>query len=196
MLDFDNIDGWAPKFIAALGQLVPESVAPKLRSHKPDLVEDARDLLFNWTGRDGAIEITLALIRSEEIAGYHGSRLTGAEADSIRSNGLRTLNREDRRCRLTRALSSHAKWPEVACHLEGVIQDGGRGGAAGRREGQVHLTLSRAGLLDEFLKGWSYRLAYPEFQSATLMVGCGMVFHSPLPSACIVDIDTLQEQEG
>lgn len=48
-------------------------------------------------------------------------------------------------------------------------------------------------LVKEFLEAWSYRLAYPGFQSRTLKVDCGMVFHSTIPACWIVDIDTLIE---
>lgn len=264
MLDFDNIDDWAPKFATTLGCHVPALIATKLRGEKPKYVEDARDLLFASTDRDAVIDVTLSLIRSEVIAGYHGSRLTDAEVDSIRSSGLIPLKVKDRRHRLTRALSPHPKWPEVTHKLDAVIQAHGRGNSAGHREGQVHLTLSRAGLtqgfnhylthgaecdqhmaqdllgqegtellsrdgeprvirvavpgssaldaahpyfsvndlrargdvpnlVDEFLKAWSYRLANPKFQSATLNADCGMVFHSAVSSAWIVDIETLAE---
>ncbi len=150
MLDFDNIDHWSPTFATGLGQFVQESVYTELRFQKPEFVEDARDLLLNKAGRDAVIDATLKLIRFEDIAGYHGSRLTDEEVVSIRSNGLRPLKAEDRRFRLTRALSQHAKWPEVAHRLEEVIQAHGRGGSAGRREDQVHLTLSRVGLTRRF----------------------------------------------
>ena len=46
-------------------------------------------------------------------------------------------------------------------------------------------------LVSDFLKAWSYGLAYPDFDCGTLEVGCGMVFHSIVPSDWIVDIDTL-----
>lgn len=248
MLDFDNIGDWAPKFATSLVRHVPDWIATKLRVKKPKYVEDARDLLFAWADRDAVIDEALQLVCSDEIAGYHGSRLTDAEVDLIRSRGLIPLKAEDRRHRLARALSPHPKWPKVAYQLDDVIQAHGRGGSAGCREDQVHLTLSRVGLtkgfnhylthgaefdqhvahallgqegtellsrdgeprvirvavpgsialdaahpyfsvsdlrargevpnlINEFLKAWSYRLAYPEFQPATLQVDCGMIFH-------------------
>ncbi len=264
MLDFDNINVWAPKVASELGCLVPGSIATELRAEQPKYVEDARDLLFASTNRDAVIDATLNLIRSEGIAGYHGSRLTDEEVDSIRYSGLLPLKVEHRRHRLTRALSRHPKWPEVAHELDAVIQAHGPGGRAGQREDQVHLTLSRAGLTTDFnhylthgaecdqhmahallgqegtallsrdgqpriiqvavpgssaleaahprfsisdlrargeipnlakhfIEAWSYRLAFPEFQSADLKVDCGMVFHSAVPAAWIVHIDTLAD---
>ena len=46
-------------------------------------------------------------------------------------------------------------------------------------------------LVDEFLKVWSYTLVYPNFQCGTLEVDCGMVFYSRVPSAWIMDIETV-----
>ena len=96
------------------------------------------------------INAALSWIRSQIVAGYHGSRLTDVEVVSIKASGLIPLKGEDRRCRLTRALLPHPRWREVADKLDAAIQANGRGAAAGRREGQVHLTLSRAGLTRGF----------------------------------------------
>lgn len=143
--------------------------------------------------------------------------------------------------------------------LDPTIQDYGQANRAGRREGQVHLTLSRTSLTQDFnhyliygsefdqnvarkllgtdgmellriygeprifqvavpgdnaldaanhnfldrgdvsnlvryfIKSWVCRLVYPSFQSQTLKVDCGMVFHQTIPAAWITDIDTLNE---
>jgi hypothetical protein len=150
MLDFDNIDDWAPEFAAALGGHVSGSVEATLLAKAPKFIEDARNLLFTLTDRDAVIDAALNLIRSEGIATYHGSRLTEAEITSIRSSGLIPLKAKDRRHRLRRALSLHPKWFEVADQLDAVTQAHGQGNCAGGREDQVHLTLSRAGLTGDF----------------------------------------------
>jgi len=150
IIDFDDVDDWAPKLAAELSPHVPGSVGPKLAAAAPEYIEDTRDLLFDLTGRDAIIDVTLNWIRSTKIVGYHGSRLTDAEIASVRADGLVPLKAEERRHRLVRALSQHPKWHGVADQLDAAIQAHGRGGAAGRREGQVHLTLSKAGLTDGF----------------------------------------------
>lgn len=264
MIDFDDIDDWAPKLAAALSPHVPDSIGPKLAAAALEFVEDARDLLFDLAGRDAVIDAALDWIRSTKIVGYHGSRLTDEEIASVRSSGLIPLKAEARRLRLIRALSSHSRWHEVLNQLDAVIQAHGRGSAVGNRENQVHLTLSGAGLINsfnhylthgaefdqhaayallgqegkdllardgkptlirvavpgpvaldaahpffsiddirdrgdvpnivnEFLEAWSYRLAYPEFQSRTLEVDCGMLFRSTVPAAWIIGFDTLAE---
>lgn len=156
MIDFDDIEDWAPKITTALSQHVPDSVAQELAATAPEFVEDARDLLFELTGRDTVIDATLAWIRSREIVGYHGTRLTDEEVASVRANGLVPLKAEARRPRLERALSLHPRWHEVSDQLDAAIQAHGRGGVAGNREGQVHLTLSKAGLT----KGFNHYLTH------------------------------------
>ncbi len=116
----------------------------------PEYIEDARDLLFNLADRDAIIDATLEWIRSSTVAGYHGTRLTHAEVDSVRAKGLLPLKAEARRDRLVRALSSHPRWRQVADRLDELIQAHGQGARAGRREDQVHLTLSRSGLMSGF----------------------------------------------
>ena len=150
MIDFDDIDNWGPNLAAALTPYVPNSVGQKLAAAAPHYVEDARDLLFDLTIRDAVIDATLAWIRSKKIAGYHGSCLADIEVASIRANGLIPLQAEARRHRLIRALSVHPEWSRVANKLDAAIQSHGHGNTAGHREGQVHLTLSKAGLTGGF----------------------------------------------
>jgi hypothetical protein len=262
MIDFDDIDSWAPDLAAALSEHVPDSVAPELAAVAPEFVEDARDLLFELTDRDAVIDATLAWIRSTKIIGYHGTRLTDEEIASVRADGLIPLKAEARRPRIIRALSPHPKWREAVDRLDAVIHAHGPGGIGGCREDQVHLTLSKAGLIsgfnhylthgaefdqhvasellgaegkellardgkprvirvavpgprsleaahpffgiddirgsggvpnlvNELLEAWSFRLAYPEYQSRTLRADCGMMFRSAIPVIWIIDYDTL-----
>lgn len=150
IIDFDEINNWSTKLTAALRAHLPDSIARMLQSEQPEFVEDARDLLFDLTDRESIVDATLTWIRSVAIAAYHGSRLIEEEIASIRTEGLIPLKAGARRQRLMRALSPHPRWNEVVGKLDVTINDHGPGGAAGRREGQVHLTLSAAGLLNRF----------------------------------------------
>ena len=150
MVEFDDIDNWTSDLAAALSEHVPISVARKIAAASPEFVEDARDKLFELMDRNTIIDATLDWIRSTEIVGYHGTRLTHQEIDSVRANGLVPLKAEARRTRLVRALSPHPKWREAADRLDAVIQAHGPGGFGGHREGQVHLTLSQSGLTKGF----------------------------------------------
>ena len=262
MLDFDDNRTWGLLLTDAVGGSILESVPDRFIAAAPELVEDARDLLFEWIDRDSVIDATLEWIRSTTLLGYHGTRLIDAEVDSIQAHGILPLKADARQARLVRALSSHPRWSEVAHRLNSTLHRHGPGEEAGRREGQVHLTLSRRGLLndfnhymthgsefdqdvavallgdegkellrkdgdarvirvavpgpialkaahpyfsiddlrkrgdvpnlvDDFLKAWSYGLAYPDFECGTLEVDCGMLFESTVPSTWIVDIETL-----
>ena len=262
MINYDDIDVWAPSLDVALASIVPEQVRAALVQAQPEYVEDALDLLLQLAGRDAVIDATLEWIRLNAIAGYHGSRLAADDIASIRARGLIPLRADARRVRLTRALSPHPRWLEVASELDKAITAYGEGCRGGCREDQVHLTLSRAGLtrgfnhylthgaefdqhvaeellgsegeallgkdgvptlvriavpgaaaLDaahphfsiedirsngsvpnlarEFLKAWSYRIAHPGFQAASLEVDCGMVFRAVVPAGWIVGLDAV-----
>ena len=262
MLDFDDNRSWGPTLTAALRGLLTDGVLDKMVTASPQFIEDACELLFSYADRAGIVDATLAWIRSTSIVGYHGGRLNQSEIESIRVRGLLPLDANARRARLTRALSRHPRWGQVAQRLDAALRDYGPGEKAGRREGQVHLTLSRCGLVngfnhylthgsefdqhvahallgadgaellrtdgqatviqvavvgdaalnavnryftvderlargevpglvDEFLKSWSYGLACPDFDCGTLEMDCGLVFHSAIPPTWIVGIDTV-----
>lgn len=148
LIDFDDIDQWGPELSAVLHPFLPESIGAEMVASAPQYVEDALDLLFNMSDRDAVIDTTVNWIRSKSVAGYHGSRLADTEIASIRAIGLIPLKAEARRYRLERALSRHPEFR--ASRLDSVIHAHGQGGVAGRREDQVHLTLSKAGLTDGF----------------------------------------------
>lgn len=176
MLDFDDIDDWAPQLAAALSSHVPDSVERKLVAARLEYIEDARDLLFELTDRELIVDATLSWIRSTTIAGFHGTRLTDAEVDSIRVDGLVPLKAEDRRHRLARALSLHSKWRGVADRLDAAIQVHCQGARAGRREHQVHLTLSRAGLMNRFSHYLKYGSEFDQRVTQALLGSEGMQF--------------------
>jgi hypothetical protein len=121
-----------------------------MRAQKFEYVEEAREMLFELTERDEIVEAVLAWLRSGKLAAYHGSRLTDDDVIAVQENGLRPLSFLSRRERLTRALSPHPQWADAEARLDSVLEAHGNGERAGHREGQVHLTLSRSGLLNSF----------------------------------------------
>ncbi len=133
-----------------LKHLVPEDANQKIAEQQPEYIEDARNALFSLTDRDALIATTLEWITSSKILVYHGTRLTDTELDSVLAEGLLPLTASARRSRLVRALSTHPRWQEIEGRLDKEIQAHGRGHKAGDREGQVHLTLSEAGLRQSF----------------------------------------------
>ena len=150
MICFDDINRWAAQLSRVLLPLAPRGIQRKLKMAAPEYIEDARDLFLDVVGRDSVIDAMLGWIQNTRVAGYHGTRLTIADVESIKSNGLVPLRATARRERLKRALSRHPRWNSVATRLDEAIHSVGPGGAVGRREGQVHLTLSRAGLTEGF----------------------------------------------
>jgi hypothetical protein len=263
-IDFDRIEEWETDFRAALSSCVTKAAIVAIARSKPQYVEDARDLLFERANRDAVIDATLSWIGSSNITAYHGTRLTDAELQNVRKLGLVPLNAGARRARLDRALSSHADWVNAQSQMDKVLADLGQHNLGGHREGQVHLTLSRAGLtngfnhylthgaefdqhaaqallgddgtallakdgkrtiiqvvvagdralqachryltvedlrsrgdvpnlVDQLLKAWGYRLAYPDFDPRTLEVDCGFVFKETVPSDWIAKIEILPD---
>lgn len=169
MLDFDSIDDWAPELATTLCSHVPSCIEQKLKDAKPKYIEDAQDLLFELTDRDAIIDAVLAWLRSTEIAAYHGSRLIDVELASVQAGGLQPLEAKTRRCRLVRALSTHPEWHTVEAQLDAAIQAHGPGECAGVREGQVHLTLSRVGLIDDFNHYLTYGAEFDQHVAQDLL---------------------------
>jgi hypothetical protein len=155
-IDFDSIKKWEADLRTALSGCVTDTAIFEIARSNPQYVEDARDLLFEHASRDGVIDATLAWLRSSSIAAYHGTRLTDAEVQDVRNLGLVPLSAGARRSRLDRALSGHPRWTAVQSQMDKVLAELGQHNSAGHREGQVHLTLSRAGLA----KGFNHYLTH------------------------------------
>ena len=149
-MDFDDNSTWGPQLTAAFGNLLSTQAVETLTAAKPEYIEDAYDLLFSCTDKQQIVDATLAWIRSMKVAGYHGSRLINSDVESIRTCGLLPLDANSRRSRLTRALSSHPEWDQAEACLDFALQHPGEGIMAKHREGQVHLTISRRGLICGF----------------------------------------------
>ncbi len=150
MIDFDDIDAWFPKLSAHLKPLHSDAVVQSLSTTPLEYVEDARDELLKGGRRDPIIDATIDWICLHSISGVHGTRLTAEDVASIRRDGLIPLAASQRRARLARALGRHPEWSRIEKDLDDVIQRMGPGKYAGGREGQVHLTLSLAGLTGSF----------------------------------------------
>ena len=73
MLDFDENHVWGPQLYDALKNLLTKSVLDRLIKASPQYIEDARDLLFEFTNRNQIINSTITWIRSTTLSGYHGA---------------------------------------------------------------------------------------------------------------------------
>jgi hypothetical protein len=151
MFIFDMADEWAPALNEALRKVLPKNIGEIVAATQPQYIEDScKALLAAATNRQSVIGGVESWLSSQDIAAFHGTRLTAAEADGIKINGLQKLRAEDREPRLGNILSRHPRWPTVKSALSTTINAFGSGNKGGQREGQVHLTLSRAGLVEGF----------------------------------------------
>jgi len=148
--DFDRIEIWAPELHAALDDLLPSGLAAIIADARPEYLENARDILFDVTDRAAIVMRVSSWIAAGPVAAYHGSRLTPDEIASVQRHGRQPLVAESRAERLRRALTNHPRWPQVASQLDETIHLFGAREYCGRRQGQVHLTVSRAGLMRAF----------------------------------------------
>lgn len=150
VFDFDEITEWAPRLCQHLRGHDLEQIAKTIRETETEYWEDSRDILLRAIGRDEAANQVAIWLKAQTVIGYHGTRLSPADLESVRARGLIPLTAADRKVRLTRSLSAHARWGEVEPKLDEAIELFGAKDFAGRREGQVHLTASRAGLTESF----------------------------------------------
>lgn len=190
MLDYDDIDAWAPELSKALASTVPASVIRLLSDTLPEFMEDSRALLFKHVPQSTVVDATLSWLGEHTVVAYHGSRLTESDVVSIRRDGLIPLSAEQRRDRLERAFSQHPDWETLRLAFEKAIADHGIGERAGRREGQVHLTLSREGLLHGFDHYLRYGAEFDQRVAHALLgeVGMGLLARDGAPTIIRVAI--------
>jgi len=155
-IDYDDITTWAPEFTTALQPYIPKFIKTTLRSAIPECLEDAMDILFRVADREEIIDATIKWISAGTIVAYHGSRLTLADRVSVQREGLRPLTASDRHKIIIEKLSPHTRWNEVSHRLDSIIDSFGPRMKIGRREGQVHATLSKSGLMNSFNHYLSY----------------------------------------
>lgn len=150
MIDFDEIDTWWNDLSLLLGSNVTEEIKEKLKKSNAEYIEDVVNILFCLADREKIIELTKNWLMKNTIVAYHGSRLSDEEILSIKREGIIPLNGEDRIKRISRVLSKDPSWMNMKDKLTESIHAHTKQFIAGKREGQVHATLSRAGLINEF----------------------------------------------
>jgi hypothetical protein len=149
--DFDDVQHWGPRLTACVSALVPlTSAADAIRKRKPEFVEEASEVFFRVVYPDKAAfnSAVSGWIRDQSVVAYHGSRLDAQDRAAITENGLGTLCAEHRRECLRKKLCFHPQWSETL--LDAALEKLGPKRVAGNREGQVHATISRGGLVNGF----------------------------------------------
>ena len=147
-IDYDRVDDWH----AALSTTITachKRVISNLRDARPESVHEALQRLLDLPQAARIIATATNWVQDATVLTYHGTRLTDEETASVRRQGLMPLKAASRRRRIERALGRHPRWPIVESHLPHAIRRIEMG-CAGNREHQVHLTLSRNGLLSGF----------------------------------------------
>ena len=165
-LDFDEIHVWGPKLSGHMSHLIPLELARQaISAGRPGYIEDAAKIFFSDVYQDKArfTAEVVAWIEAQTVTAYHGSRLGGAEVDALKREGLTALSAERRREPLRKKLSNDPRWCETKFDV--AFTELVRGQSWGKREGQVHATISRGGLIN----GFNHYLTYgSEFDQCLL----------------------------
>jgi len=152
--DFDRVENWGPALGSALSDLIPSDIGAIVAHADPQFIEDARDKVLASGDARRIAERLWSWLKARPVYAYHGSRLLPQEVAAIRAEGLQPLIATARIERLRLMLGSHPKWKEAEPRLQAAVERFGAGNCMGHREGQVHLTVSRSGLV----KGFNYYL--------------------------------------
>jgi hypothetical protein len=172
MLDFDHIEAWGPELRCELAGAIPGDVSQIIASAKPKLIEDARDILFSKINQKVVLRLVANWLKLQTIFAFHGSRLTVKEIVDVRRDGLRVLKASDREWRLRTILSAHPRWSTVERSLKEVVDAYGVNwlqSNSRRREGSVHATISRAGLIKAFNHYLKYGSEFDQVVSQRLL---------------------------
>jgi hypothetical protein len=149
--DFDNINEWGPSLSKHLSPIIGTNPEAIIKADKPGYFGDATESLFSKIcTRDIFERKTKEWLYMQSVAAYHGSRFDEEDIKSVRQRGLQILSADDRKKYLEKKLSGHPQWPQAKNRIDQVLQDLGENESSGRREKQVHATISRSGLVDSF----------------------------------------------
>jgi hypothetical protein len=150
MIYYDEFRTWKDSFSDVIQDVVGNKVVENLSSSTFEFIEDAGDFVASHTDIETISSQIHKWLLENEFCAFHGTRLLPEEIDSVQQNGLLPLVAADREHRLRRILERHPKWRSVEDKIGEVILDVGPRAKQGRREGQVHFSLSRSGLVHGF----------------------------------------------
>lgn len=156
MIYYDRFETWEPSFSKVVEDLVGKEPIRKLAVLDFEFIEDAGDFITHASGIKEVSTKILDWIHQNEFCVFHGTRLLPNEFASISDSGLMPLVASQREERLRRILCQHKDWKNCEGDLANVIEKIGPGKKVGAREGQIHFSLSRSGLVN----GFDHYLAY------------------------------------
>ncbi len=149
LFDFDDGEAWLPDLRSHLGCLLPTDSEQQLRAGAIEDCWDAKIALAQIIDLSELYEPAREWINGRDVVCYHGTRLDAEQRASVSRHGLIPLDPAKREEAIRRYLAPHPRWREIEGRVAEAIDFVGDGGA-GNRQGQVHLTLSGAGLLRGF----------------------------------------------
>ena len=150
MIEYDRPESWEADVSEALSGVLPRQLIREIAEGPHEYVNDALARIRAAVPVRALAAPLLQWIGRNSLVAFHGTRLRLSDVDDIKKKGLLPLSAESRISRLERALGAHPRWPQVGDDLPAAVKRFGDGGAAGNRLGQVHLTVSRSGLMDGF----------------------------------------------
>ncbi|WP_141655855.1 hypothetical protein [Roseibaca calidilacus] len=150
IIHYDKFETWERSFGDLVVRLLGEEAVNNLASSYFEYIEDAGDFVVNHSDIETVSTEIQGWLRAREFCVFHGTRLLHEEILSVQQKGLRPLVATDREQRLREILARHPIWYSVKNRLREVIDDVGPKEKQGRRQGQVHFSLSRSGLVNGF----------------------------------------------
>ncbi|CUH79433.1 hypothetical protein [Tropicibacter naphthalenivorans] len=150
IVHFDKFETWEASFSDLVVRLLGEEVTQNLASSKFEYIDDAGDFLVRHSDIESVSTEIHSWILAHEFCSFHGTRLLPEEIFSVQNTGLHPLVASDREQRLRRILAHHPRWNSIQHMLLEVLDDVGPKEKQGRRQGQVHSSLSRSGLVNGF----------------------------------------------
>lgn len=150
MINYDKFETWQMSFGELIVRLLGEKAVNDLASSSFEYIEDAGDFVVNHSDIETVSTEIQNWFRAHEFCVFHGTRLLPEEILSVQQKGLLPLVATDREQRLREVLAGHPQWYSVENRLLEVIEDVGPKEKQGGREGQVHFSLSKSGLVNDF----------------------------------------------
>lgn len=150
MIYFDDFETWGCSFDSLICNLIGREAIDHLALSSPEFIEDAGDFVASHTDISSISAEIHGWLINNEFCIFHGTRLLSEEILSVQKSGLLPLVALRREDRLRQILQSHPDWNSAEPNLLKTLEDLGPKGRAGRREQQVHFSLSRSGLVNGF----------------------------------------------
>jgi hypothetical protein len=144
VIDYDSVEEWAPWFSDALMRIPPPGLREALSQSNPRDINEAGDYTIAAIGRDRLVEHLNRELAGCAVRAYYGTRLTEPDLRSIKTEGLRALNLDNRREALRATLGRHPNWSsEKEQQFDTLVEGLKRGRAGGRENGRVHACVWR-----------------------------------------------------